>query len=181
MSRIGKKPIQLPEGVSVRVQENEVQVKGPKGELKFSIPSEIELIVEEKQAVAKVKENSKQSNALWGLVRSLANNAVEGVINGFQKQLEIQGVGYRARIEEEELVLEVGFSHSVKIKKPQGIELLVEKNIITVSGIDKQLVGQTAAEIRKVKPPEPYKGKGIRYSGEQVRRKAGKKTATTTG
>ncbi len=178
MSRIGKLPIELPEGVTVQVEDSKINVQGPKGELSFFVPQEIEVNIKEKVVETKIKTETKKSRAFWGLARNLINNAVKGVSEGFQKQLEIQGIGYRARLEGDELVLEMGFSHLIKIKKPAGIEFGVEKNIITVSGFDKQLVGQIAADIRKVRPPEPYKGKGIRYVGEQVRRKAGKKTAT---
>jgi large subunit ribosomal protein L6 len=184
MSRVGKKPILIPEGVEVKIEGNIVRIKGLKGELSREIRPEIKVeIKEDKIFVQPFSEKSwtKQTKAFWGLTRALIFNMVEGVTAGFEKKLEIQGIGFRAAVEEEELVLNVGFSHPVKIKIPQGIKISVEKNIITISGIDKELVGQIAAKIRKVKPPEPYKGKGIRYVGEQVRRKVGKKVVGTTG
>jgi len=181
MSRIGKQPIKIPNGVKAEIDGQEIRVQGPKGELSLRIPPEIEAMIREDQIIIKIKQETKQSKAFWGLIRSLINNAVLGVSQGFKKQLEIQGVGYRAKMEGEELVIEAGFSHPVKIKKPKDIEFLVEKNIITVTGIDKQRVGQLAAEIRAVRPPEPYKGKGIRYLGEEVIRKAGKRAAEAAG
>ncbi len=181
MSRIGKQPIKIPEGVNVEIKENEVYVKGPKGELSLALRPEIAVEIKDGQLLVKVKEQNKETSALWGLFRSLINNAVEGVSKGFEKQLEIQGVGYKAVPSESGLTLELGFSHSIEFKKPEGIDFDVKKNIITISGIDKQIVGQTAAEIRALKPPEPYKGKGIRYVDEQVRRKAGKRAAEGPG
>lgn len=179
MSRIGKKHIIIPEGVEVNISNNKVFVKGPKGELERYIRPEIKIEKKSSPAgeeiiVAPDKE-TKRTNALWGLSRTLIFNMIEGVTNGYKKKLEIQGVGYKANLEGEDLVLNVGFSHSVKIEKVEGIKFETEKNIITVSGIDKELVGQIAAKIKKVKKPEPYKGKGIRYLGEEVRRKSGKK------
>ena len=175
MSRIGKKPIQIPEGVKINITDNEIAVKGPNGELKIEIRPEVVVEKKDSQIVISVKKENKNSKSLWGLTRTLIFNMIEGVSNGHKKQLEIHGVGYRANLEREDLVLLVGYSHPVKIKKPKGIDFSVNKNTITISGIDKQLVGQTAAKIRKVKKPEPYKGKGIRYVGEYVRRKVGKK------
>lgn len=181
MSRVGKKPIEIPAGVEVSIEKNEVSVKGPKGELKAKINPEIKIEQKDNQLIVTPVEKTKTSNAFWGLSRSLVFNMIEGVTKGYEKKLEIQGVGYRASLEGEDLVLLVGFSHPVKIKKPEGIKFEIEKNIITVSGIDKELVGQIAAKIRSVKKPEPYKGKGIRYLGEEVRRKAGKKAVGTEG
>jgi len=175
MSRVGKKPIEIPQGVEINIENNLVSVKGPKGELKTEISSEIKIEKKDNEIIVFPEKEDTKSKALWGLSRSLIFNMVEGVVNGYEKKLEIQGVGYRANIEGEDLVLLVGFSHPVKIKKPEGINFEVNKNIITVSGIDKELVGQIAAKIKKVKKPEPYKGKGIRYLGEEVRRKSGKK------
>ena len=180
MSRIGKKHIIIPEGVIVEIDDNNrILVKGPKGELETYIRPEIKIEKKnsptgEEIVVAPDKE-TKRTSALWGLSRTLIANMVEGVTNGYEKKLEIQGVGYRANLEGEDLILLMGFSHPVKIEKVEGIKFEVQKNIITVSGIDKELVGQIAAKIRKVRPPEPYKGKGIRYEGEYVRRKSGKK------
>lgn len=180
MSRIGKKPILIPQNVEVKIEGQNVKVKGPKGEISQEIPAEI--LVEKKadKIQLTLKKSSKKGPALWGLWRSLLENDVKGVISGFEKKLEIRGVGYRASLEDGRVKLEVGFSHPVILKIPQGINASIEKNIVTVSGIDKQLVGEFAARVRKVKPPEPYKGTGIRYLGEKVRKKEGKKVATTT-
>jgi large subunit ribosomal protein L6 len=175
MSRIGKKPIQIPEGVKVEIYQNKIRVEGPKGKLEKNIPSEIDVQIKEGMILVSPKSKTKKAKALWGTIRQIIYNMVEGVTKGFEKKLEIEGLGYRASVSGDELVLEVGFSHPVKIKKPEGINFSVEKNIITVSGIDKELVGQIAANIRRVRPPDPYKGKGIRYLGEVIRKKAGKK------
>ncbi len=178
MSRIGKKPIRIPEGVEVKIEKGEVIVKGPRGELRKEIPSKIGVEIKEKEIFVSAKSGDKKTRAIWGTTRAVLSNLIEGVTKGFEKKLEIQGVGYKAVMEGEDLILSVGFSHPVKIKSPPGIKVSVEKNIITFSGIDKELVGQIAAKTRRVKPPEPYKGKGIRYLGEVVRRKVGKKAAT---
>jgi large subunit ribosomal protein L6 len=179
MSRIGKKPIQIQDSVEVNIKEKEVTVKGPKGELKITICPEIEVVKKDKEIIVFIRkdlsETDKKAKSLWGLTRTLIYNMVEGVVKGHEKKLEIQGVGYKANMEGEYLVLLMGFSHPVKIKKPESINFTIEKNIITISGIDKGLVGQIAAKIRKVRKPEPYKGKGIRYVGEVVRKKVGKK------
>jgi len=181
MSRIGKKPIKIPEGVEVKIEGDLIVVKGPKGELKNQIRPEIKIEAKDRQIEFKPKIFNKGMPALWGTYRSLIFNMMEGVTKGFEKIMEIEGVGYRAILEGKDLVLNLGYSHPLKIKAPQGIEFKVEKNIITISGIDKQSVGQVAAEIRSARKPEPYKGKGIRYLGEIIRRKAGKKVVTTTG
>lgn len=181
MSRIGKKPILIPQGVEVQKEKERIKVKGPKGELERVVNPEIRVEIEKDQVVVSPERETKRTKALWGLIRALIANMVQGVNEGFEKKLEIEGVGYRARMEGEDLILEVGFSHSVKIVSPEGINFSVEKNVITVSGIDKEKVGQMAAKIRAVKPPEPYKGKGIRYQGEQIRRKVGKKAAASEG
>lgn len=178
MSRVGKKPIEIPEGVQVNIEDRKVTVKGPKGELFREVRPEIKVELKEGKIFVKPEAKTKNTKAFWGLTRSLLNNMVEGVTEGYEKKLEIQGLGYKAKIEEDDLVLMVGFTHPVKIKIPKGIKASVEKNIITISGIDKELVGLIAAKTRKVRPPEPYKGKGIRYVGEWVRRKAGKKVVT---
>lgn len=179
MSRIGKQPIDIPQNVEIKIEDNFVIVKGPKGELKQQLVKEIELDINEKQVLVKPKNLSKSARALWGTYRSLIANMIDGVINGYEKQLEIQGVGYKANLQGKKLVLNLGYSHTIDMEAPEGIELKVEKNIITISGIDKQVVGQMAAEIRSKRKPEPYKGKGIRYQGEKVRIKAGKKAAGT--
>jgi large subunit ribosomal protein L6 len=180
MSRIGKKPIEIADGVKVEVLANEVKVSGPKGELKQTLRPEIKVQVQDKQVlVAPVRELPKKGRGLWGLYRALIANMVEGVSKGFEKKLEIEGVGFKAAATGDKLVLNLGFVNPVEIKKPEGITFLVEKNIVTVSGIDKQLVGETAAIIRKQKKAEPYKGKGIKYQGEKIRRKEGKKVVSS--
>ena len=181
MSRIGKKTIEIPQSVEVSIENNLVKVRGPKGELERYIRPEIKIEKKDNQIFVTPNKETKRTNALWGLSRTLIFNMIEGVTNGYEKKLEIRGVGYKANLEGEDLVLNVGFSHSVKIEKVEGIKFETEKSIITVSGIDKELVGQIAAKIKKVKKPEPYKGKGIRYLGEEVRRKAGKKAVGSEG
>ncbi|HEU4481096.1 MAG TPA: 50S ribosomal protein L6 [Actinomycetota bacterium] len=175
MSRVGLAPIPIPSGVDVTIQGRSVTVKGPKGELTRSHPEEISLEQGDGEVrVARTKE-TREARALHGLFRSLIANMVEGVTNGYEKRLEIHGVGYRAQKQGNDLELSVGFSHTVRKPAPGGIEFDVPAPTrITVRGIDKELVGQTAAEIRAIKKPEPYKAKGIRYEGEQVRRKGGK-------
>ena len=181
MSRIGKKPIQIPEGVEVKIEDNLISVRGPKGELSRKIRPEVKVEIKGKEIRVLPQKEINVTKAIWGLTRALIFNIIKGVTSGFEKKLEMQGIGFNASVQEEELILNVGFSHPVKIKVPQGLNISVEKNIITVSGIDKELVGQTAATIRKVKPAEPYKGKGIRYLGEIIKRKVGKKVITTAG
>jgi len=182
MSRVGRKPIIIPDDVEVKIEDQNVIIKGPKGEISQEIPENIGIELKDKEILLKPKEKTKKSGSLWGLSRSLLANCVKGVTQGFQKELELIGIGYQASMgKEKKLVLEVGFSHKVELEIPQGIDISIKKNIITVSGIDKQKVGEVAAKIRKIRPPEPYKGKGIRYRGEKVRRKEGKKVATTTG
>ena len=178
MSRIGKKPIEIPEGVEIKIDDGKVTIKGPKGELFREVRPEIKVELKEGKIFVLPKIKTKRTKAFWGLTRALLNNMVKGVTEGYEKKLEIRGLGYKAKLEGDNLVLMVGFTHPVKINIPDEIKVSVEKNIITVSGIDKELVGLIAAKTRKVKPPEPYKGKGIRYVGEQVRRKAGKKVVT---
>jgi len=176
MSRIGKQPIEIPDGVNVAVDPGRVTVNGPLGELTQNVPQRMLIEKEDGQLLVKRPTERGDDRALHGLTRSLVANMVEGVTNGFEKRLEIQGVGYRAALSGTDLELQVGYSHSVKIKPRQGIEFEVPvPTQVVVRGIDKQVVGQTAAEIRKVRPPEPYKGKGIRYEGEYVRRKVGKR------
>lgn len=179
MSRVGKQPVTIPDGITVTVQGDQCAVKGPKGSLSLAIHAHVTLSVEGSTASVKVSDpDDKRDRALWGLYRVLLSNMIEGVQKGFTKQLEIRGVGFRAANEGKDLVLNLGFSHPIKFVLPEGITATVEKNIITVAGIDKQLVGETAAKIRKHRPPEPYKGKGIRYVGEYVRQKAGKVVKT---
>ena len=177
MSRVGRLPIPVPKGVTVNINKNAVSVKGPKGELSRDFPPEMG--IEEKDGQITVTRNSdhRTHRAKHGLVRSLLNNMVVGVSDGFKKELEIQGVGYRAALEGKDLVLNVGYSHPVTFVPPEGISFEVpDRNgrQLIVNGIDKEVVGEIAAQIRKTRPPEPYKGKGIRYLGEEVRRKAGK-------
>ena len=176
MSRIGKQPIELPAGVSVSLSPGRVMVNGPLGELTQQVPARMQVEQEDATIVVKRPTERGDDRALHGLTRSLIANMVEGVTSGFQKRLEIQGVGYRAAVRGTDLELNVGYSHSVVLKAPQGITFDVPTPTeVIVKGIDKQQVGQTAAEVRKVRPPEPYKGKGIRYEGEYVRRKVGKR------
>lgn len=177
MSRIGKKPIKILPKTSVVVEKERVIVKGEKGELSLEIPPETEVVVENDEVLVSKKKDTKKSNALWGTVRSLISNMIEGVSKGYERELQIKGVGYRAEIQGENLLLKVGFSHPVEIKKKEGVNFSVAKDIITVSGIKKDLVGRVAAEIRSIRPPEPYKGKGIRYKNEVVTMKEGKKSA----
>ena len=176
MSRIGKQPIELPAGVSVALSPGRVQVNGPLGELDQLVPARMQIEKSDSEIVVTRPTERGEDRALHGLTRSLIANMVEGVTKGFEKRLEIQGVGYRAQLKGADLELAVGFSHPVTVKPRDGITFDVPTPTeIVVKGIDKQLVGQTAAEIRKVRPPEPYKGKGIRYEGEYVRRKVGKR------
>jgi len=178
MSRIGKKPINLPAGVTATVKDGVIVIKGPKGELKQAIHPIVTAKVEGDQIVLDIanKENQKE-NALWGLFGALIKNMIEGVVNGYKKQLELNGVGYKVSMKGKNLLLALGFSHEVNFEIPAGIEATVEKNIITISGIDKQLVGEIAAKLRELKKPEPYKGKGLKYVEEVIRRKAGKTAA----
>jgi len=179
MSRIGKKPISIPSGVEIKLQDGKVIVKGPKGELSREVRPEINVEIKDKEVIVSIKTENKQSNAFWGLTRALIANMVEGVTNGYEKKLIIKGLGYKASMAGDKLVLLVGFSHPVELEPMEGVKVEVKGNTITVSGINKELVGLRAAQIRKVKKPEPYKGKGIRYSDEVVKRKAGKRVAAT--
>lgn len=179
MSKIGKKPILISENTKATLEGETIIVEGPKGILKKEISPEIEVKIEGGKIFVFPKIKTKKTKALWGTTRQIIFNMIEGVTKGFEKKLEIEGLGYKAYLEGENLILEVGFSHPVKIEKPEGIKFQVEKNIISVSGIDKELVGQMAAKIRAVKEPDPYKGKGIKYFGEVIRRKAGKKAIAT--
>ena len=180
MSRIGKKSIDIPQGVTTEIAEREIKVSGPKGELKQFIHPEIKIEVKDgKILVAPKGELSKKGRGLWGLYRALVANMVEGVSKGFEKKLEIEGVGFKAAVDAEGITLNLGFTNPVKIKKIDGVNFLVEKNVITVSGADKERVGHMAALIRKQKKAEPYKGKGIKYQGEKIRRKEGKKVVAS--
>ena len=176
MSRIGRKPIDLPDGVTVELAPGRVGVKGPKGELEQEVSPEMKVEQEDGELTVERPTNRGDHRALHGLTRSLIANMVEGVTEGFEKRLEIQGVGYRAALRGRNLELALGYSHPVSVEAPEGIEFeLPQPTEIVIRGIDKQLVGQVAADIRKRRPPEPYKGKGIRYRGEHVARKVGKR------
>ncbi len=185
MSRIGKKTIEIPENVKIQIDGENIKISGPKGEITKKIRPEIKIEIKDGKVFTFPSPNYasrfKKISALWGLYRSLVNNWVTGVAKGYEKKLEIEGVGYKAAVENKNLVLKVGFTHQVKIECPEGINFSVEKNIITVSGIDKEKVGQLAAVIRKARPAEPYKGKGIKYLGEKIRRKEGKRVVTAKG
>ena len=175
MSRIGNAPVSLPKGVSAKVTDDVVAVKGPKGELSRSLPRSISIEIDGDELRLIRPDEKKESRALHGLARALVNNMVVGVTAGFSKGLEIQGVGYRAEVKGKKLNLSLGFSHPVVVDIPEGLSVSAQGTTnLTIEGIDKQLVGQFAADIRSLRPPEPYKGKGVRYAGEHVRRKAGK-------
>jgi len=175
MSRIGKKPIEIPQGVDIKMTGGVVTVKGPQGTLSYAIPSGISVDIQEKEVVVTRATDQKRHRALHGLVRSLLNNMVVGVSTGFSKTLVIEGIGYRVSKQGNGITLAVGYSHPVDMQAPDGVTFDVEgQNRIVIKGADKQKVGQVAANIRRVRPPEPYKGKGIRYSDEVVRRKVGK-------
>ncbi|MDP3244429.1 MAG: 50S ribosomal protein L6 [bacterium] len=179
MSRIGKKPIIVPPGVTVQIQDGEILVKGNKGDDKLKLNPAVSVVLENGELIVSVKNKTdKKERALWGLFRALLMGRVVGVNEGYEKKLEMQGVGFKANLEGKKLVLEVGFSHPVEIILPEGIEVKVEKNIISVKGINKEAVGAFTAYVRSVYEPEPYQGKGIRYVGEIVRRKAGKAAKT---
>lgn len=177
MSRIGKKPILIKEKTEITISDSSVKVKGPLGELSMDYLPVIEIKKEENQIVLVPKKNDIKTNALWGTYSSLISNMIQGVTEGYKKTLIIEGVGYRAEIKNNKIVLKVGFSHEVEIDIPNDLKVEIEKEKIIISGIEKQKVGQLAAVIRKIKKPEPYKGKGIRYEDEIIRRKEGKKTA----
>ena len=180
MSKIGKKPIEIPQGITVAIDAPMVKIIGPKGELSFKVSREIEVKLDGKQLLILPVGKSKKVPALWGTTRAIIANMVAGVEKGFEKKLEIEGVGFKAQIQGNDLILNLGFSHPVIFKPPENVKISVEKNIIMVSGISLEVVGQVAANIRALKKPEPYKGKGIHYVGEVIRRKAGKKVAGTT-
>jgi len=176
VSRIGQLPVVVPAGVDVKIKGTHVRVKGPKGELQHTFPADMAISFEDGEVVVKRPSDERTHRAYHGMTRALINNMVVGVSTGFSKVLEINGVGYRAELEGKNLILNVGFSHSVKVEPPEGIEFEVDARTrqIVIKGYDKQAVGHVAADIRKVRPPEPYKGKGIKYLGERIRRKAGK-------
>lgn len=180
MSKIGKKPIIIPEGIEVKINDGSFELKGKNGEMSVNILPYVGIDIKDNQIIFGIKNNSKQARTNWGTMRSLVQNAVLGLCEGFTKILEINGVGFRAEIQGSDLVLNVGLSHPIKLSPPKGIKISAEKNIIKVFGVDKIAVGETAAKIRAFKKPEPYKGKGIKYQGEIIQRKEGKKVAGTT-
>jgi len=174
MSKIGRIPVNIKEGTEVSIEGPNIKVKGPKGELGFAVPKGISVSVSDgKVIISKVKKEDKDTNSLYGLTRAQIANMIKGVTDGFEKKLELSGVGFRAEAQGSSLTLYVGFSHPVKINE-EGVNFSVSENVITVSGIDKSLVGNVASKIRDIRPPEPYKGKGIKYQGERIRRKVGK-------
>lgn len=175
MSRLGKIPIKLSKGTQVKIENNFIIIKGPKGELKIKINDLVKIELKDEEIVVRVDNpEEKKGKSLWGLYRSLINNMVVGVNQGFEKKLEINGVGYKASVRGRKIILNLGFSHPVEYNLPEGITADIKDNIITLGGIDKQLVGEVAAQIRELKKPEPYKGKGIKYIDEVIRRKVGK-------
>lgn len=176
MSRIGKKAVAVPSGVTVTIEGQTVTVKGPKGQLTWTVAEEIEVKQEGAELLLTKRVDSTRAQAMWGLSRTLVANMVEGVTSGFEKTLELVGVGYRAAMKGNALSMQLGFSHDVDVPPPAGVTFAVPKQTeIKISGIDKQVIGEIASQIRRLRPPEPYKGKGVRYAGEQVRRKEGKK------
>ncbi len=175
MSRVGKRPVILPQGVTIAVMDGRAAIKGPKGELGFAIPRGVHIDVAANEAVVRVENpETKAERSLWGTFRKHIADAIAGVTKGFEKKLELFGGGYKAAVSGVALTLDVGFSHPVVLRLPKGLKAVVEKNMLTLTGIDKQELGQFAANLRNVRPPEPYKGKGIKYSDEVIRRKAGK-------
>ena len=176
MSRIGKRPVTIPSGVTATVEGQTVKMKGPKGQLHFVVPDDVEVKFENGMVKVAPRVETNRAQALYGTARAQVANLVAGVTKGFEKKLEITGVGYRAAVQGRNLNLQLGFSHDVSYPIPVGINIVAEKpTALTISGMDKQLVGQVAAEIRSYRPPEPYKGKGVKYAGEHIRRKEGKK------
>jgi len=176
MSRIGKKPISVPSGVTVDLTETAINVKGPKGSLAMNLQSEVETVLADSVITLKPRDETKRARSMWGMQRTRISNLIEGVTEGFKKELEINGVGYRAAVKGKTLELQLGFSHDVNFPIPEGIEIKCDKpTSVHISGIDKQVVGQVAAEIRSYRPPEPFKGKGVKYVDEYIFRKEGKK------
>lgn len=179
MSKIGKQPVFIPEGVTVETKDGVLEVKGKNGTLTVNLIAGIKIEIKDSEIVFMPEKNTKQTVSNWGTIRALIANAVKGVNEDFLKELVIEGVGFRAEVQGANLVLNVGFSHKVNFAIPDGVKITVEKNLIKVSGNSKQIVGEVAAKIRSIKKPEPYKGKGIMYKGEIIRRKAGKKAAAS--
>ncbi len=177
MSRLGKRPIAIPSGVAVEVKDNIVSVKGPKGTLSFEFKRDVAISISEEGALVEKQGKSKEAPAIWGTTARMVENMITGVTQGFQKQLELNGVGFRMAVAGKKINLALGFSHPVEVEIIDEVEVKVEGNTMTISGIDKHIVGQFAANVRKLKPVEPYKGKGFKYVGEFVRRKEGKRSA----
>ncbi len=175
MSRIGKQPIEISGDVVVSIENNNIKIKGPKGELSYEFSYEVKVSADDKEISVEKNSNSKTAQAIWGTTRSLIQNMVEGVVSGFVKVLELHGVGYKMAVQGKKLMLNLGFSHPIELDIPEGLTVEIEKEKMSISGIDKQSVGQFAAEIRALKKVEPYKGKGFRYEGEQFIKKEGKK------
>ena len=181
MSKIGKQPVTVPKGVEIKIEGVFISIKGPKGSLKREINHLASVVLRDDVLITTLKDEKKSNKgsvAIWGLTRALINNMVKGVSDGFEKKLEFEGVGYKANVKGEELELNLGYSHPISIKIPAGLTVSVEKNVIKIVGVDNELIGHFAAEIKSKRLPEPYKGSGIRYKGEVIRRKAGKKAAT---
>lgn len=178
MSRIGKKPVSIPEGVEVKLDAHVISVKGPKGTLEFAYSREVQVVLENKTFLVTKVGTTKKARAIWGTTAKLIANMVNGVTAGFEKQLELNGVGFRMAVSGGKLTMALGFSHPVEMIIPEGLTVKIENNIMTIAGADKQRVGEFAAVVRKLKPVEPYKGKGFRYVGEKVRLKEGKKATT---
>lgn len=184
MSRVGKKPVQIPNGVTVELSENTIKIKGPKGELQKKFHENMKIEVKDGTVTVARPSDTQQNRELHGLTRNIIANMIEGVTKGFEKKMEIIGVGFRAQTAKNKITLSLGFSHPVIYLAPQSIEFKMDeekKNILTISGLDKETVGETAAKIRSFKPPEPYKGKGIKYIDEHIQRKAGKAVVAKTG
>ena len=177
MSKIGKKPIQIPKGIEIKIDQNLVSVKGPKGELKRKFDDSVLISIQEDNLRVDLK-NKQDNFEKWGLTRALIANMIKGTVDGFEKNLEFEGVGYKANVKGDDLELMLGYSHPVLMKIPSGVTVKIEKNTIKLSGADKELIGHFAAEVKSKRLPEPYKGSGIKYAGEVIRRKAGKKAAT---
>lgn len=174
MSKIGQQIITIPSDVTISIENNVATVKGPKGELKVNLSKDLDVLIDNNTVSIKLKKDNKVTRSLWGTTRMLIANNVKGVTEGWKKQLELVGTGYRSEVQGTKLVLTVGYSHPIIVEAPEGITFKVEKSVINVDGIDKQVVGQVSAVIRSSRPPEPYKGKGVKYVGEVIRRKAGK-------
>jgi len=180
MSKIGRRPIVIPEGVEIKIEGRHLEAKGPKGALSLELHKEVSVEIKDKELLVNRAVNNRQASAIWGLTRALINNILTGVKEGYEKKLELQGVGFRMSLQGKKLVMALGFSHPVEVETPEGLTVKIEENnVLSISGIDKQQVGQFAANVRALKEVEPYKGKGFRYAGEKVRRKAGKKAGTT--